>query len=68
LPKRIIFPSKNGINTLNPNCEERIMHEVGMMQNILDAAVKRAKDEGAQHIRLVQMRARYSSINFMWLK
>jgi hydrogenase nickel incorporation protein HypA/HybF len=32
------------------------MHEVGMMQNILDAAVKRAKDEGAQHIRLVQMR------------
>lgn len=44
------------------------MHEVGMMQNILDAAVKRAKDEGAQHIRLVQMRARYSSINFMWLK
>ncbi|ARV57955.1 hydrogenase maturation nickel metallochaperone HypA [Nostocales cyanobacterium HT-58-2] len=32
------------------------MHEVGMMQNIIDAAVKRAKDEGAQHIRLVQMR------------
>ncbi len=32
------------------------MHEVSMMQNILDAAVKRAKDEGAQHIRLVQMR------------
>ncbi len=32
------------------------MHEVGMMQNILEAAVKRAKDEGAQHIRLVQMR------------
>ena len=26
-----------------------------MMQNILDAAVKRAKDEDAQHIRLVQM-------------
>lgn len=23
------------------------MHEVGMIQNILDAAVKRAKDEGA---------------------
>ncbi|MBR8833389.1 MAG: hydrogenase maturation nickel metallochaperone HypA [Stigonema ocellatum SAG 48.90 = DSM 106950] len=32
------------------------MHEVGMMQNILDAAVVRAKDEGAQHIRIVQMR------------
>jgi hydrogenase nickel incorporation protein HypA/HybF len=32
------------------------MHEVGMMQNILEAAVVRAKEEGAQHIRVVQMR------------
>jgi hydrogenase nickel incorporation protein HypA/HybF len=32
------------------------MHEVGMMQSILDTAVERAKQEGAQHIRLVQMR------------
>jgi hydrogenase nickel incorporation protein HypA/HybF len=32
------------------------MHEVGMIQNILDAAILRAKEEGAQHIRLVQMR------------
>ncbi|NJM70700.1 MAG: hydrogenase maturation nickel metallochaperone HypA [Scytonema sp. RU_4_4] len=32
------------------------MHEVGMIQNILEAAVVRAKEEGAQHIRVVQMR------------
>lgn len=32
------------------------MHEVEMMQNILTSAVKRAEEEGAQHIRLVQMR------------
>lgn len=32
------------------------MHEVGMMQNVLETAVERAKSEGAQHIRLVQMR------------
>ncbi|MBE9181751.1 hydrogenase maturation nickel metallochaperone HypA [Oculatella sp. LEGE 06141] len=32
------------------------MHEVGMIQSILDTAVARAKEEGAQHIRFVQMR------------
>lgn len=32
------------------------MHEVGMMQNVLTTAVERAKQEGAAHIRLVQMR------------
>jgi hydrogenase nickel incorporation protein HypA/HybF len=32
------------------------MHEVGMMENILDVAVERANEVGAQHIRLVQMR------------
>lgn len=32
------------------------MHEVGMIQNVLETAVERAKNEGAQHIRLVQMR------------
>ncbi|MGA7932300.1 MAG: hydrogenase maturation nickel metallochaperone HypA [Kovacikia sp.] len=32
------------------------MHEVGMMQRLLDTAVERAKQEGAEHIRLVQMR------------
>jgi hydrogenase nickel incorporation protein HypA/HybF len=32
------------------------MSEVELMQNILDAAVERAKTEGAQHIRLVQVR------------
>lgn len=31
------------------------MHEVGIMQNILETAVARARQEGAQHIRLVQM-------------
>ena len=32
------------------------MHEVGMMQNLLDAAVGRAQQEGAQHIRLMHLR------------
>lgn len=32
------------------------MHEVGIMQDLLQSAIKRAKDEGAEHIRLVQMR------------
>ena len=32
------------------------MHEVGMMQQILDMAVERAKGEGAQHINEVHMR------------
>ncbi|GAB4383363.1 MAG: hydrogenase maturation nickel metallochaperone HypA [Elainellaceae cyanobacterium] len=32
------------------------MHEVGMMQNLMDSAIERAKQEGAEHIRLVQMR------------
>jgi hydrogenase nickel incorporation protein HypA/HybF len=32
------------------------MHEVGMMQSLLNTAVERAKQEGAGHIRLVQMR------------
>lgn len=32
------------------------MHEVGMMENLLNAAVERAKREGAARIRLVQMR------------
>ncbi|MUG98574.1 hydrogenase maturation nickel metallochaperone HypA [Scytonema sp. UIC 10036] len=32
------------------------MHEVEMMQNILNIAVNRAEEEGAQHIRLVHMR------------
>jgi hydrogenase nickel incorporation protein HypA/HybF len=32
------------------------MHEVGMMKNILDQAVNRAKEEGAHHIDGVHMR------------
>jgi hydrogenase nickel incorporation protein HypA/HybF len=32
------------------------MHEVGMMQQILEMAVERAKGEGAQHINEVHMR------------
>lgn len=32
------------------------MHEVGLMQNVLDAAIERAREEGAQHIRVVEMR------------
>ena len=32
------------------------MHEVGMMQQILETAVERAKQEGAQHINRVHMR------------
>jgi hydrogenase nickel incorporation protein HypA/HybF len=32
------------------------MHEVGMMQNLMDSVIERAKQEGAEHIRLVQMR------------
>jgi hydrogenase nickel incorporation protein HypA/HybF len=32
------------------------MHEVGMMQQILEMAVERAKQEGAQHINRVHMR------------
>lgn len=32
------------------------MHEVGMMQNILEGAVARAKQEGAQHINGVHLR------------
>ncbi|RCJ41914.1 hydrogenase nickel insertion protein HypA [Nostoc minutum NIES-26] len=32
------------------------MHEVRMMQGVLDRAIVRAKDGRAQHIRLVQMR------------
>lgn len=32
------------------------MHEVGMMQHILEMAVERAKQEGAQHINRVHMR------------
>jgi len=32
------------------------MHEVGMMQNLLDSAIELAKQQGAEHIRLVQMR------------
>lgn len=32
------------------------MHEVGMMQHILETAVERAKQEGAQHINCVHMR------------
>lgn len=32
------------------------MHEVGMMANLLSRAVERAKEEGAKHIRLVQVR------------
>jgi len=33
-----------------------MMHEVGMMQQILEVAVERAKQEGAQHINRVYMR------------
>jgi hydrogenase nickel incorporation protein HypA/HybF len=32
------------------------MHEVGMMQQILETAIERAKQEGAQHIDRVHMR------------
>lgn len=32
------------------------MHEVEMMENLLKAAVNRAEEEGAQHIRLIHMR------------
>ncbi len=32
------------------------MHEVGMMQQILEVAIERAKQEGAQHINRVHMR------------
>jgi hydrogenase nickel incorporation protein HypA/HybF len=32
------------------------MHEVGIMHNILDRAIERAKQEGAQHIDRVHMR------------
>lgn len=32
------------------------MHEVGMMQNLIDTAIERAKQEGAEHIRTVHMR------------
>lgn len=32
------------------------MHEVGLMQNILDSAVERATQEGAHHIYMVEMR------------
>ena len=32
------------------------MHEVGIMHNILDHAIERAKHEGAQHINHVHMR------------
>jgi hydrogenase nickel incorporation protein HypA/HybF len=32
------------------------MHEISMMQNLLNTAIERAQTEGAQHIRLVQMR------------
>jgi hydrogenase nickel incorporation protein HypA/HybF len=32
------------------------MHEVGLMQNLLEAAVERAKQEGAHHIYIVEMR------------
>ncbi|MBI4782218.1 MAG: hydrogenase maturation nickel metallochaperone HypA [Oscillatoriophycideae cyanobacterium NC_groundwater_1537_Pr4_S-0.65um_50_18] len=32
------------------------MHEVGMMQSVLTSAIERAQQEGASHIRVVQMR------------
>ncbi|ARV59544.1 hydrogenase maturation nickel metallochaperone HypA [Nostocales cyanobacterium HT-58-2] len=32
------------------------MHEVRMMQSLLESAVKRAQKEGVQHIGLIQMR------------
>jgi hydrogenase nickel incorporation protein HypA/HybF len=32
------------------------MHEVGMMQHIVELAIERAKQEGAQHINRVHMR------------
>jgi hydrogenase nickel incorporation protein HypA/HybF len=32
------------------------MHEVGLMQNILNTAIKRAKQEGGHHIYVVEMR------------
>jgi hydrogenase nickel incorporation protein HypA/HybF len=32
------------------------MHEVGIMHNILDHAIERAKQEGAQHINHVHLR------------
>ncbi|MGG6293948.1 hydrogenase maturation nickel metallochaperone HypA [Leptolyngbya sp. AN02str] len=37
------------------------MHEVGMMQNLLNAAVERAKQEGAEQIRVLQLRVGASS-------
>lgn len=37
------------------------MHEVEMMQNLVNMAVERAKQEGAQHIRTVHMRIGHAS-------
>jgi hydrogenase nickel incorporation protein HypA/HybF len=37
------------------------MHEVGIMQNVLDTAVEKAKREGATHIQLVQLRVGHAT-------